>query len=270
MNFLRVCLVMLLSSVSLSALAPGDDLGAFWKAQGARYTSARVLGPLPGWPGYESAVLATDAAFSRAPFVLVVRGTGTVIPFGTVEAPDVLVLDTDGDGLADIRTARNMVPGWVPLKIPGPRGDGKAFQALADRLYRQYNQVQGPVPAQLQLIVDEVRRRGTDLANRDRDLESALMFALDQGAAEPAVGIGTLAALAQALRSRGGIPPLVYLFLGEALETGGLVDEAQSSYQRILDADPRSLIGAYKKARVDATALAAFRKAHPDFWALRN
>jgi tetratricopeptide (TPR) repeat protein len=266
-------LVLVFFSVtSLSALAPGDDLAGFWKSNAKKYTASRFLAPLSGWPGYETAVMATDEGFTKAPFVLVLRKTGgaPLVPFGTVEGPSVLVVDSDGDGTADLTTQKNVVPGWVPFRVPGPRGDGRAFRAIADRIYRQYNQEGGPVPAQLSLLVEELRKRSTDGQDADRDLSAALEFYLEQGASGSPFGTGTLAALGVALKGRGQASPLVFLFLGEALESGGLNDEAQAAYQRLIDLDPKSVIGAYKRARVDPSALAAFRKAHPDFWASRE
>lgn len=257
---------------SLSALAPGDDLAAFWKANAKKFTASRFLASVNGWPGYETAVMAADEGFSQPPFVLVLRKTGgaVVVPFGTVEGPSALVLDGDGDGWADVRTNKNLVPGWIALRIPGPRGDGKPFRALADRIYRQYNQAGGPVPAQLTLLVEDLRRKTVDPKDPDRDWAGALQFYLEQGASDSTVGIGTLAALALSMKNRGGVVPLVFLFLGEALESGGLHDEAQAAYDRILDLDPKSVIGAYKKARIDPASLKAFRSAHPDFWASRE
>ena len=271
---MKLLLLLLLSTVAISltpALAPGDDLASFWKANASRYTAARGQTPLPGWPGYETVVLATDSQFSKGPFVLVLRkiGGAVVQPFGTVEGPSSLVLDSDGDGLVDFQSSKSVVPGWLFLRVPGARGDGKAFRALADRIYRQYNVDRGPVPAQLSLLVDELRKSSTDSKDADRDLSGALLFSLEQGATQAAIGMGTLAALGLVLKTRGGPIPLVFLFLGEALEAGGLVEEAQASYDRILDLDPKSVIAAYKKARVDTAKLKAFRTAHPDFWASR-
>jgi len=269
MKRLLPVLSLFLLIAPLSALAPGDNLTSFWKVQGARYSASRVLGPFPGWPGYETAVLATDVAFSKAPFVLVLRKVGgaVVVPFGSVEGPSLLVVDTDGDGLLDLKTGKTLVPGWLALKIPGPRGDAKGFQALGDRIYRQYNRPQGPVPAQLSVLVDDLKKSAVDPNDGDRDLASALLFYLEQGAGVPAAGTGTLAALALALKGRGGVPPLVYLFLGETLEDAGLMPEAQAAYDRLLERDPKSLIGGYKKARIDPVTLKAFRQMHPDFWA---
>lgn len=275
-NYVRYTLtlgiLMLVPLLGLSALSPGEDLAAYWKTNGLKYTATRVLGPLKGWSGYETAVLATDSNFAQPPFLLVVRklSGAVVVPVGTVEGRDHLVLDSDGDGILDVATAKSLVPGWVGLKIPGTRGAGKAFRALADRLYRQYNQTGGPVPAQLNLLVDDLRKLAVDPLDPDRDLSAALLFSLEEGATESAVGVGTLAALGVALQSRGGPVPLVFLFLGEALETAGMNEEAQASYARMRELDPKSLIGEYKQARIDPAALKAFRKAHPDFWASRD
>lgn len=265
-------LSFLLTFVPLGALAPGDDLADFWKANSKKYTASRFLAPMVGWPGYETAVLATDEGFSKAPFVLVLRKTGgsVVVPFGTVEGPSSLVLDADGDGWTDFQTNKNLVPGWVVLRVPGARGDGKGFRALADRIYRQYNQTGGPVTAQLSLLVDELKKRSVDPKDPDRDLSGGLLFYLEQGASETTAAIGTLAALALAQKTRGGNSALLFLFLGEALETGGHPDEAQAAYSRLVELDPTSLIGAYKKARIDPKSLAAFRKKYPDFWASRD
>lgn len=263
-------LLLTILTGTLSALSPGDDLAAYWKTNAAQFKASRVVGPVAGWPGYEAAAMATDTAFSKSPFVLVLRRVNgaVVLPFGTVEGPSLLVLDSDGDGTVDVQSAKSLVPGWVALKIPGTRGDGKAFRVLADRIYRQYNSDRGPVPAQLTLLVEELKKQALDTQNPDRDLAGALNFYLEE-AQNPSVGIGTLAALALALKNRGGAVPLVYLFLGEALELGGM-EEAQSAFDRILDTDPKSVIAAYKKARIDPAALKAFRKVHPDFWASRE
>jgi tetratricopeptide (TPR) repeat protein len=271
MRFLLLPFLFVLA-LPAAALKPGDNLVPFWKTNEAKFTFARVIGPLKGWSGYETAVLGTDSGFTRPPFMLVVRkvgGPGAVVPVGTVEGASSLALDSDGDGLIDVMTNKSLVPGWVFLRVPGARGDGKAFRALADRLYRQYNQEGGPVPAQLSLLVDDLRKRSVDPADADRDLSAALLFSLEEGATVSAAGTGTLAALGLALQSRGGPLPLIFLFLGEALEAGGLTEEAQAAYDRILDLDPKSTIAAYKKARVDPTKLAAFKRIHPDFWALR-
>ena len=265
--------LVLVAAGNLAALAPGDDVAAYWKAKASLYQSTRTLETKDLVPGWETAVSATDAGFSRPPFILVLRkvaGVSASIPFGTVEGPNTLILDTDGDGILDFSTSRNVVPGWLALHLPGPRGDTKAFRALTDRMYRQYNQAQGPVSAQLALLVDDLRRQAVDAKNLDRDLAAALLFALEEGAAEPEVGAGTLAALGQALKNRGGPSSLVLLFLGEALEASGRPLEAQASYNQLIVVDPKSVIGAYKKAQPDAVSLAAFRKLHPDFWAARR
>lgn len=259
-------------SLPLGALSPGEDLAAFWKAQEGRYRASRPLAALPGWPGYETAVLATDSQFSRPPFVVVLRATSgaVVIPFGTVEGPSVLVLDTDGDGILDHKTAQNPVPGWIGFRVPGPRGDGARFRALADRFYRQYDRTEGPAAAQLTLLMQELRALALKTSNSDRDLAQALVSALDEGIRDPALGIGALASLGVALKHRGGQAPLVLLLLGEALEAGRLNEEAQAAYDRLLELDPKSTIGAFKKARVTPEGLARFRSSHPEFWSLRQ
>lgn len=270
-NLLFLPLLTLLA-LPLWSLAPGDDLAGYWKANTKKYTSSRIIGPLKGWEGYETAVLGTDTGFTQPPFLLVVRKVSgaVVVPLGAIQGQSTMIVDSDGDGLLDVTTNKSLVPGWAYLKVPGQRGDGKGFRALADRIYRQYNQDRGPVPAQLALLVDELKRMAIDPKDADRDLAGALQFALEEGATETAIGTGTLAALGLSLVNRGGPTPLVFLFLGEALETGGLLDEAQSAYDRILDLDPKSVIATYKKARVDPVQLAIFKKAHPDFWAARD
>jgi len=272
----RLILAALLFTLSAPgfSLAPGDNLAAFWKANAVRYTASRVLGPVAGWPGCETAVLATDAAFSQPPFVMVLRSAGRVVAaFGTVEgsaAQATLLLDADGDGVLDVRTKKNLVPGWLAFQLPGKRGDGKAFRALADRMYRQYDQNSGPVPAQMALLVESLRQRAADGSNADRDLEAALVSYLDLAATEPALGAGTLQALSLVLKARGGESALIPLFWGEALGSLGRVSEAGTQFARLLVLDPKSTIGAYKKAETEGPAgLAAFRKAHPDYWAVR-
>jgi len=257
------------------ALQLGDDVGAFYRAQAKAFVSSRVLGALQGQPGYETAVLATDSRFSHPPFLLVLRKTNgsVILPFGTVEgAADqaTLLLDSDGDGRVDLRTKQNLVPGWLGLKIPGPRGKGDGFRALADRIYHQYDQTSGPVPAQLTILIQTLEARALDPSNPDRDLFAALKSALDQGVVEPSLVAGTLGALAAALKSRGGDHPLPALFRGEALGALGRIDEAQAQFRRMLVLDPGSTIAASKLAQDDPTRLAAFRKAHPDFWATRD
>lgn len=259
----------------LGALQPGDDLRAFFRSQTKNYASARVLGPLEGHPGYQTAVLATDPGFSHPPFLLVLRKIGgpVVLPFGTVEGASdqaTLLLDSDGDGRVDLRTRQNLVPGWLGLKVPGLRGNGAEFRNLADRIYRQYNQTSGPIPAQLTLLVQSLESRAVDPGNPDRDLDAALKSALDQAMAEPALVVGTLAALSEALKSRGGDHPLPALYRGEALEALGRASEAKAQFERILVLDPRSLIATSKLARNDPGTLTAFRKIHPDFWATRD
>lgn len=259
----------------VGALAPGDDLAVFYRSHEKAYTAARVLTPVDGYPGYETAVLATDAAFSKPPFVLVLRRqTGAVVvPFGTVEGTAgqaFLVLDTDGDGKVDLRTVHNLVPGWLVLKIPGRRGDGRAFRALSDRIYRQYDQNGGPVPAQLTLLVQSLKASAVNEADPDRDLDAALATALDHAVVEPALAAGTLGALSAALKTRGGDHPLPALYRGEALVALGRLDEAQAVFDHLLALDPHSTIGVYKKAQSDPALLAAFRQAHPEFWTTRE
>lgn len=238
------------------------------------YPWSRVLAPVAGRPGWETALLASDPGFSRPPFPLVLRPVGgaPLLTFGAVEgtaAQPVLSLDANADGKNDTVPRKNTVPGWLALKVPGPRGDGREFRALAARIYAQYNRESGPVPAQLALLVDQLRTRAADPANKDSDWDAALVYYVDQAMAEPALAEGTLAVLAETLDRRGGNLPLIALFRGEALGLLGKTSASAAQFELVLRLDGPSLIGAAKKAQADPAALAAFRRAHPDFWATR-
>jgi hypothetical protein len=185
-------------------------------------------------------------------------------------AQALLLLDTDGDGKLDGSTVKNLIPGWLALRLPGARGTGREFRALADRIYRQYDQTSGPVPAQLTLLVQTLRTRAADETNADRDLDVALNSSLDQALAEPALAAGTLAALSAALKTRGGDHPLFHLYRGEAWAALRDADRSRAAFDLLVRLDPSSTIGAFKKAQSDPVAMGAFRRTHPDFWASRE
>jgi len=258
---------------SASALGLGDDLRALGKAQA--YPASRPLGALTGWPGWETALVSRDRAFTQPPFLLVLRKVGATEPllvFGAVDGGPgnpLLWLDADGDGRVDLSTKKNVIPGWLGLKVPGPRKATVAFRQLADRIYRPYNSDRGPAGAEAQVQIDALKALALDETAPDRDLAAALAAYLDQSLVVPALAAGTLEALGQALETRGGAPALVWLFRGEAQAALDRPAEARARFEKLKAVDPGSVIAAFKLSEGKPADRAAFAQAHPDFWALR-
>ena len=221
---------------------------------------------------------ATDCNF----LFLALKDT-TLIGVFKMSNPPAFIFDTEGNSIMNSTSQTFVLPAWVVKKRTKVSSSDKTVFSLLDKLYEKTLQAND-----LELdekTVAEYQRYQTDtsLANRHiavlfDNYQTIITESAEKGQRPPAdiciPLMRTLESECVALFNKVHI--MVSVYMGEALESGGMIEEARKHFKKSLEVHPTSIpIQVYNyKLEPDSNKkkeqLTALKKKYPQHWMVKD
>ncbi len=273
-----VAFAFLACGVRGQPLRVGDDIVAEYKKMVAPHFSSSPQ--LTNWAEGQSlfSVSAKEDVASIDHVLIALSDTTLIGALRMGEGP-LFLFDTDHDSILDITADFFYMPAWVVKRKAKIRPADRKVLTLMDKIYQQ--NLQADNGEMDERTKTEYRRYMTDttLANRHiiymLDLyQTIITNAQSAHKLPPAnVCIPLMKALSgDCLSLYGEIPPLVCIFMGEALQSAGMEENAREHFKKSLQFHPDSvpLLVYNYRLELDAARKQQLRKQlkarHPGHW----
>ena len=221
---------------------------------------------------------ATDCNF----LFLALKDT-TLIGVFKMSNPPAFIFDTEGNSTISSVSQTFLLPSWVVKRKTKINGSDKTVLTLLDKLYEKTLQA-NELELDEKTMQDYQRyQEDTTLANRHIVLlfdnyQTIITETAEKGQKPPAdVCVPLMNSLAnECMALYGKIPVMVCIYLGEAFESAGMIDDAKKQFKKSLELYPNSiplLVYNYKFEQEPAKKkekLTELKKKYPQHWMVKD
>jgi len=248
MRYLLILLAFLFGLCSRGqTIKQGDNLGLEYKKMGNPY-----FFNAPGFTGWAEGtgifLIGEKSKPMDCDLLFIALKDTTLIGVFKIDNPSVFMFDTEGNSILNSTSKLFLLPSWVVKKKTKVNPSDKTILLLLDKLYEKTLQAN-----ELELdekTMKDYHRYQTDTALANRHI--ALMFdnyqnIITETAAKeekpPAdICISLLTSLgSECMSLYNQIPAIVCIYMGEALQSAGMTDEARNHFSTSLEFYPNSI-----------------------------
>lgn len=189
-----------------------------------------------------------------------------------------VLIDTNGDGVLDVRREELFIPFWVVFKNSPNKTSDERILYVMELMYQAFQSDAGPAQSdEMKKAFATIDSYALDEEKENRDLFYMLYFYSGYNLKEQELSLLTLNALRNQCDERlGKVHLLVYLFIAETLINLDRGPEASQYVERVLDSDPDfvpALAYRYKLEKDPDKAedmLRRLKQDHGDHWVVQK
>ena len=263
-------------------LKQGDNLSTEFKKIARPYYFAAP--GFTGWTEGANMLLIGDKPNPNdCDFVFIALRDTTLIGVFTTKAPNVFMFDTEGNSILNDTSEFFYLPLWTVKNKTKIVATDRTILSVLDKMYEQIMQAND---GQLdEKIIKKYQQFQTDttLANRHIALlfdtyQTIITETAAKGEKAPAdICVPLMKSLAgECVSLYNNIPPIICIYMGEALQSAGMTDEARTHFKMSLQFYPNSiplLVYNYRLEQ-DPTKkkeeLAYLKKNYSEHWMVKN
>jgi hypothetical protein len=216
-------------------------------------------------------------------FVFIALHDTTLIGIFTTKAPNVFMFDTEGNSIINSTSEYFLLPLWTVKKNTKIVSSDKAILSVLDKMYEKTLQANELELDEKTMKEYQQYQTNTTLANRHIALlfdnyQTIITETAAKGKKAPAdICVPLMKSLSgECLSLYNSIPVIVCIYMGEALQTAGMVDKAREHFKMSLQFYPKSiplLVYNYRLEQ-DPTKkkeqLAELKKKYPKHWMVKD
>lgn len=228
-------------------LKQGDNLKTEFKKIAKPYYFAAPS--FTGWAEGANMLLIGDKTNPNdCDFVFIALHDTTLIGIFTTKSPNVFMFDTEGNSILNSTSEYFLLPLWTVKKNTKVVTSDKAILSLLDKMYEKTLQANELELDEKTMKEYQQYQTNTSLANRHIALlfdnyQTIITETAAKGEKAPAdICVPLVKSLSgECLSLYNSIPAIVCIYMGEALQSAGMIDKAREHFKMSLQFYPKSI-----------------------------
>jgi hypothetical protein len=181
-------------------------------------------------------------------FVFIALHDTTLIGIFTTKAPNIFMFDIEGNSILNSTSEFFLLPLWTVKKNTKVVSSDKAILSLLDKMYEKTLQANELELDEKTMKEYQEYQTNTTLANRHIALlfdnyQTIITETASKGEKAPAdICVPLMKSLSEeCLSLYNSIPAIVCIYMGEALQSAGMIDKAREHFKKSLQFYPKSI-----------------------------
>ncbi|MFY0645001.1 MAG: hypothetical protein JXR19_11085 [Bacteroidia bacterium] len=233
--------------------------------------------------GSDMLIIAAKPNINDCDFVFIALQDTTLIGIFTTKAPNVFMFDTENNSILDKSSDFFLLPLWTVKNKTKIISSDKTILELLDKMYEETLQANDLELDEKTIIEYKKYQTDTTLANRHIALlfdnyQTIITEAAAKGEKAPAeICVPLMKSLAgECVSLYNNIPVIVCVYMGEALQSAGMIDNAREHFIMSLQFYPNSIplqVYNYQLEQDQAKKkkqLADLKRKYPKHWMIKN